>query len=244
MQLTKKKNGRRRLSTENLPVQPPICDTKKRQKKQRTIPWYDKDARRALLRKKILRETSDASKLPDPIKQLISKLTPSPVKVVLTDVMKDCNSSVATKLHRSPSLILTDYPHLLDDPEQLELRQESYSKSTLRRGDVDLEVGHQVWAKHKNGRYYRGRVISVDLATSYRAYFAADNTICNDLQDINILDRNANDPLPQKDQQIRVRWSDGVIYDGRFLGTNRSTCYKVSTFRSATTEMTKEKSSH
>lgn len=228
MQLTKKKNGRRRSPTGNPPpVDPPLCDTKKRPKKQKNIPWYDKEAKSRQMRKKRNKETCELNELPETIKQLISKLTPSPVKVVLTDVMKDTDPPVATELHKPPSLTLTAYPRLLDDPEQPELRQAS---PLLRRGLVNLEIGHEVWAKHKNGRYYRGRVIAIDLATSYRAYFAADNTVCTDLQDINILDRNASDPLPQKDQQIRVRWSDGVIYDGKFLGSNTNTCYKVSTF--------------
>ncbi|KAL1469206.1 hypothetical protein MTO96_004919 [Rhipicephalus appendiculatus] len=112
-----------------------------------------------------------------------------------------------------------------------------------------VEPGSRVVAKHKNGRYYWGRVQETRSQDFYSVDFE-DNSSCDNLRPEDIVDRDCVQAgAPNLGDIVQVNWTDGKLYHAVFKGLKRSTCTRCclrtspSGQPSARTSMPREKSS-
>ncbi|XP_064626958.1 uncharacterized protein LOC135487294 isoform X2 [Lineus longissimus] len=90
-----------------------------------------------------------------------------------------------------------------------------------------IKVRDKVIAKHKNGRYYKCTVRDSKVQTFYEVDFDdgsySDNLFPEDIQNRNCL--LLGPPAPNR--PVKVLWTDGSIYSGKFKGTNQLMMYLV-----------------
>ncbi|PSN40427.1 Lysine-specific demethylase 4C [Blattella germanica] len=92
---------------------------------------------------------------------------------------------------------------------------------------ICVHVGELVWAKHKNGRYYKAKVDTIQETLFYMVLFS-DESFSDDLYPQDITNYNClRDGPPASGVNVDVQWSDGLIYSGQFLGTNHQLMYTV-----------------
>ncbi|XP_076674562.1 lysine-specific demethylase 4B isoform X2 [Andrena cerasifolii] len=89
---------------------------------------------------------------------------------------------------------------------------------TIRQGEI-------VWAKHRNKRYYKAKVDSIQDTLFYMVTFN-DNSFSEDLYPTDITNYDPGNP-PQQGTAVIVKWTDGNSYDGIFEGTNHRIMYTV-----------------
>lgn len=117
--------------------------------------------------------------------------------------------------------VLSRYP--APQRQQLQRGQPVDSRLPVRADD-------EVWAKHKNGRFYRGRVLAVKPRPRYCVQFECDRTFVEDMGNESLVDwQGAQDPV--EGDRIRVRWTDGVIYDACCVARSDAMSYTVSHLR-------------
>ncbi|KAK5638432.1 hypothetical protein RI129_012727 [Pyrocoelia pectoralis] len=161
--------------------------------------------------------------LPVRLQEKIKRLTPLTVKVILKDI-KDLSTADLKKkiVTRNPAPYLCSSDE--EDPPIC-----SYIKRKNTKGLKDvrpLTINEEVWGKHRNGRFYRGRIIRKHPTIHCSAHFPCDGTFTSDLCVENIMDIKTKG-LPKIGDKIRVRWMDGLIYDARFVGTKTVYLYTV-----------------
>ncbi|BFY99665.1 hypothetical protein BsWGS_02705 [Bradybaena similaris] len=92
---------------------------------------------------------------------------------------------------------------------------------------LDLHEGDRVVAKHRNKRFYWGKVIDVVRHRLYEVDFD-DGSYSEDLlpEDVEGRDCVKNGP-PQKGEHVRIRWPDGGIYGATFRKVNIQDVYTI-----------------
>ncbi|XP_048518918.1 uncharacterized protein LOC109537663 [Dendroctonus ponderosae] len=149
---------------------------------------------------------------------------------ILKELVQFCKNRMEPRVPPvAPSL---DPVVQLDDVlNQFPLQQ----RQLLKRGlsvkpaiDNRLAIGpeEEVWGKHKNGRFYRGRVLAVKPRPRLCIQFECDRTFVEDIGTDCLVDwLGAQDPV--EGDRIRVRWTDGVIYEARCVARNDALYYTV-----------------
>ncbi|XP_049274936.1 lysine-specific demethylase 4B isoform X3 [Rhipicephalus sanguineus] len=90
-----------------------------------------------------------------------------------------------------------------------------------------VEPGNRVVAKHKNGRYYWGRVQESRSQDLYSVDFE-DNSSCDNLRPEDIVDRDCVQAGPPNPGDIvQVNWTDGKLYHAVFKGHKTVSLYTV-----------------
>lgn len=90
-----------------------------------------------------------------------------------------------------------------------------------------VEPGSRVVAKHKNGRYYWGRVQDCRSQDFYSVDFE-DNSSCDNMRPEDIVDRDCVQMGPPNPGDIvQVNWTDGKLYHAVFKGHRTITLYTV-----------------
>ncbi|KAJ9592357.1 hypothetical protein L9F63_015963, partial [Diploptera punctata] len=88
-------------------------------------------------------------------------------------------------------------------------------------------LGEAVWARHKNGRYYKGRIVNMEETQMYKVLFDdgsfSDNLYAQDLTNYQCM----KDGPPSVGTDVNVLWNDGKTYKGIFEGTNQQLLYTV-----------------
>ncbi|KAK4878252.1 hypothetical protein RN001_010758 [Aquatica leii] len=148
------------------------------------------------------------------LKEMIKRLTPMSVRIVLKD-LEHCDSPKAS----NPASFMCSSSE--DEAPK------TYPKKTVANTkDRVLAINEEVWAKHKNGRFYRGKISHRKPVVYCSAYFTCDGTFTNNLHLECILDLKPN-TLPNINQMVRVLWMDGLVYDARFVGSRNAILYTV-----------------
>ncbi|CAG2057181.1 unnamed protein product [Timema podura] len=84
-----------------------------------------------------------------------------------------------------------------------------------------------VWARHKNGRYYKGTVSNIADILFYMVAFD-DGSFSNDLYPHDIKNYSCEqEGPPSVGAAVRVLWTDGKMYCGHFQGTTNTVMYTV-----------------
>ncbi|CAG5135061.1 unnamed protein product, partial [Candidula unifasciata] len=92
---------------------------------------------------------------------------------------------------------------------------------------LDLSEGDRVVAKHRNKRFYWGRVIDVERKRMYEVDFD-DGSFSEDLMPEDVEDRDClRDGPPEKGEHIFVRWPDGAIYGATYRKINIQDVYTI-----------------
>jgi len=91
----------------------------------------------------------------------------------------------------------------------------------------NVRTGQVVWARHKNGRYYKGRIANISETQFYMVLFN-DGSFSDDLYPEDITNfACAKDGPPHVGTDVEVLWSDGKRYSGQFHGTNHQLMFTV-----------------
>ncbi|CAL7935405.1 unnamed protein product [Xylocopa violacea] len=88
-----------------------------------------------------------------------------------------------------------------------------------------IRQGENVWAKHRNTRYYQATVDSIHDTLFYMVTFS-DKSFSKDLYPSDITNYDPGNP-PKQGAKVIVKWKDGNSYDGIFEGTNHQIMYTV-----------------
>ncbi|XP_067928646.1 lysine-specific demethylase 4A-like isoform X2 [Watersipora subatra] len=88
-----------------------------------------------------------------------------------------------------------------------------------------LELKDEVYAKYKNGRYYKGELLDICTQIYYCVLFE-DNSSSKDLYPQDILNYPPGD-VPPLGARVSVKWTDGLIYQGFSQGTRTVQLYTV-----------------
>uniref|UniRef100_A0A7R9IGF8 [histone H3]-trimethyl-L-lysine(9) demethylase n=1 Tax=Timema tahoe TaxID=61484 RepID=A0A7R9IGF8_9NEOP len=90
-----------------------------------------------------------------------------------------------------------------------------------------VAVKQVVWARHKNGRYYKGTVSNIADILFYMVAFD-DGSFSNDLYPHDIKNYSCEqEGPPSVGAAVRVLWTDGKMYCGHFQGTTNTVMYTV-----------------
>ncbi|XP_072904478.1 lysine-specific demethylase 4C-like isoform X3 [Hemitrygon akajei] len=91
----------------------------------------------------------------------------------------------------------------------------------------DLAIGQTVISKHRNGRYYSCGVTRVSSQTFYEVIFD-DGSFSDDLFPEDIASKNCLElGPPAEGEVVQVRWTDGLLYGAKFVGSNIIYMYQV-----------------
>ncbi|KAL7850900.1 hypothetical protein AOLI_G00212560 [Acnodon oligacanthus] len=91
----------------------------------------------------------------------------------------------------------------------------------------ELEEGQKVICKHKNGRYYQCDVVELIKATFYEVVFD-DGSFSDNLFPEDIVNRDCVKlGPPAEGDVVQVRWTDGLIYGGKFVAAHIIPMYQV-----------------
>ncbi|KAJ8270923.1 hypothetical protein GJAV_G00120800 [Gymnothorax javanicus] len=91
----------------------------------------------------------------------------------------------------------------------------------------ELEVEQQVICKHKNGRYYQSEVVELTKATFYEVVFD-DGSFSDNLFPEDIVNRDCLQlGPPAEGDVVQVRWTDGLVYGGKFVAAHIIPMYLV-----------------
>ncbi|XP_012288456.1 lysine-specific demethylase 4A isoform X2 [Orussus abietinus] len=88
-----------------------------------------------------------------------------------------------------------------------------------------ITSGETVWAKHRNTRYYKATVDSIDDTLFYMVTFN-DHSFSDDLYPTDITNYDRLNP-PPIGANVTVNWTDGQTYEGVFEGLNHRVMYTV-----------------
>ncbi|KAG9278848.1 lysine-specific demethylase 4A [Astyanax mexicanus] len=90
-----------------------------------------------------------------------------------------------------------------------------------------LDEGQRVICKHKNGRYYQCEVAELTKATFYEVVFD-DGSFSDNLFPEDIVNRDCLKlGPPAEGDVVQVRWTDGLIYGGKFVASHVIPMYLV-----------------
>eukprot|EP00794_Sanderia_malayensis_P007810 gene7809-8656_t len=101
-----------------------------------------------------------------------------------------------------------------DWPMPLEFMCRQHAKTRFNRGRkrAKAQVNEQdiVFAKHKNGRFYKARVESIESTIFYYVVFE-DGSFCHDLPPEDILNYQPG-VIYSDEEKVDVLWTDGIVY--------------------------------
>ncbi|XP_044260124.1 uncharacterized protein LOC123008406 [Tribolium madens] len=146
----------------------------------------------------------------------IAKLTPLEPKVKLVDVLNNFTNDVQNYL--KSGLPLLNVSSLSLDGKK-PARDETNDEFPIKLKDL-------VWAKHRNGRFYKATVIDIKIVTYFCVYFPFDQSFCKDAVLSDLVDWDAG-KIPVVGQKLRVRWKDRTIYDAEYLGESNCSIFTV-----------------
>uniref|UniRef100_A0A7N8WQD6 [histone H3]-trimethyl-L-lysine(9) demethylase n=1 Tax=Mastacembelus armatus TaxID=205130 RepID=A0A7N8WQD6_9TELE len=91
----------------------------------------------------------------------------------------------------------------------------------------ELAVGQKVICKYKNGRYYHSELLELTTATFYEVVFDdgsySDNLFPEDIENRDCVHLGP----PAEGEAVQVRWTDGLIYGGKFVASHSIPMYLV-----------------
>ncbi|KAK5906727.1 hypothetical protein CesoFtcFv8_004645 [Champsocephalus esox] len=91
----------------------------------------------------------------------------------------------------------------------------------------ELTVGQKVICKHKNGRYYQCDVVQLTKETFYEVNFD-DGSFSDNLFPQDIVNRDcAQLGPPPQGEEVKVRWTDGLVYGAKFVASRAIYMYLV-----------------
>lgn len=144
-----------------------------------------------------------------------------------------CQSQCNTVFHASCGLVcgaeFTENKWPLVPQLRLPQLRARCSDHAIHRAKVcGVERGHQVWARHQNGRYYKGRVASIDETMLFMVLYNdgsfSDDVSPHDVKNF-LCDRGGPPPIGSNIQVLCHH--DGKVYDGKFLGTHIRIMFQI-----------------
>lgn len=118
-----------------------------------------------------------------------------------------------------------------DWPEPLRIICTKHTSVRRRKPVVrqftNVSVGESVVAKHKNRRYYWANV-KQKIDQEYYSILFDDNSISKNTLPEDIISKDVSvDGPPEINEKVKIKWSDGKIYNGIFKGSQTTEIYVV-----------------
>ncbi|XP_049825245.1 lysine-specific demethylase 4A isoform X2 [Aethina tumida] len=162
-------------------------------------------------------------------------LTPMKLEVRLQDVMQQFTPEMRQYL--KDGLTMFNVSAIGQDKAkpppvaQPEIKQEEPAQSNPEKEKVprSLPIGTKVWARHRNGRYYGAHVKRARNEPRMCVFFPEDRSFSKDvrLKDLANEDVSAGLRRPAIGERLRVKWSDGCVYDADYIGKMDCFIYTV-----------------
>lgn len=159
-----------------------------------------------------------------------NELAPVNVTVKLDDVLQKFSPRIQNGLRAGLTLCnLSSLPE--GEPELKDMA----GKVTKRKGRTVIEkqkhrpsilINDEVWAKHKNYRYYRGKVTKIKSDNKFCVFFLCDKSFSKDITMDHLVDWTS-DTLPNQGDIVNVRWGDGGVYEARCVSRSVDNIYTV-----------------
>ncbi|XP_047146045.2 lysine-specific demethylase 4A isoform X1 [Hydra vulgaris] len=123
---------------------------------------------------------------------------------------------VTCSFHYGIALRFGDWPTLIEVVCPKHARQKLQTVSEIKERPPVVE-GDFVLAKHKNGRYYKAKVLETSMVLYYKVVFE-DKSFCFDLPPGDIKSVNAKDHIILPGTEVDVLWPDSVTYPAEVIG--------------------------
>lgn len=123
---------------------------------------------------------------------------------------------VTCNFHHGIPLFLGDWPICIESlcPKHVKFRGVArVEKRSLREVATDALV----FAKHKNGRYYRGKIIDIQMILYYKVVFD-DKSFCFDLPPDDIQGVDAKTNIIPAGEMVDILWPDSMTYRAEVTG--------------------------
>lgn len=88
-------------------------------------------------------------------------------------------------------------------------------------------MGDAVWGRHKNGRYYKSKIVEIKYEQQLCVFFPEDRSFSKDIILTDIIGWEKIG-TPIIGQRLQVRWTDGKTYDADYVGPVDNHIYTVS----------------
>ncbi|XP_050301918.1 uncharacterized protein LOC126740088 [Anthonomus grandis grandis] len=98
-------------------------------------------------------------------------------------------------------------------------------KEKLNR--VPIALGDEVWAKHKNNRYYKAKVSNISSSYKFCVLFTCDQSFSKDITLDRLVGWQGSRQGPNNGDMVRLRWTDGDIYEAECVGRVDNCIYTV-----------------
>ncbi|KAL1501369.1 hypothetical protein ABEB36_006700 [Hypothenemus hampei] len=154
---------------------------------------------------------------------------PLNMTIELEDVLSKLSKNVKSRLKTGRSVsvnTLQVFEKNQLDMEDLEAQRKNPSLIIKDTNRVSISINDEVWAKHRNKRYYKAKVIEVNCDQKYRVYFKCDKSFSNDITLRHFVNWKGK-KNPQSGDLVQILWSDGMIYEGECAGEIDEQIYKV-----------------
>lgn len=122
---------------------------------------------------------------------------------------------VTCAFHHGIPLYFGDWPVLIETlcPKHIKRKTQQNEKRVL----PEVATNDVVLAKHKNGRYYKGRVLEVTQTLFYKVVFE-DKSFCFDLPPDDIQGIDARTNVVRNGELVQILWPDSITYRAEVTG--------------------------
>uniref|UniRef100_A0A1B6CJQ5 [histone H3]-trimethyl-L-lysine(9) demethylase n=1 Tax=Clastoptera arizonana TaxID=38151 RepID=A0A1B6CJQ5_9HEMI len=88
-----------------------------------------------------------------------------------------------------------------------------------------MQTGQWVWARHKNQRYYKGKIMDVSQTLFYMASFP-DGSLSDRIYPHYVLNMNGNE-TPTPGMMMTIQWTDELEYQVQYQGSSTKAMYTI-----------------
>ncbi|XP_066148944.1 uncharacterized protein [Euwallacea fornicatus] len=174
---------------------------------------------------------------PRSLEQLREDLTPLNVAVEVEDILSHFSPSLQERMKKGCTLynvssspvsrLVSNCESDMRGRKEINVNNRGRPpncEKTIKR--VPISVEEEVWAKHKNNRYYRAKVTEIKCSLKFSVYFRCDQSFSKDITLDHLVDW-VGVSGPSYGDIVNVRWTDGEIYEAECVGRTDEPLYTV-----------------
>ncbi|XP_031556170.1 lysine-specific demethylase 4C-like [Actinia tenebrosa] len=175
------------------------------------------------------RNDINTDKVPQGRKKLKCSICRSVSSDLQSACVQCCAGKCATAYHVTCYILAGNKLEPSDWPQPVETYCERHSRNKFKSKERDfseISCGESVIAKHKNGRYYKGKVISMTSEDFYMVSFA-DGSICDTVTPKDIEGyEDRQDDIPEG-TVISIKWEDDTLWKAKINGRRIIVTYQI-----------------
>ncbi|KXJ18313.1 lysine-specific demethylase 4A [Exaiptasia diaphana] len=140
-----------------------------------------------------------------------------------------CAGKCATAYHVTCYIMAGNRLEPSDWPQPVETYCDRHRRDKFkskRRDFSEIKNGQCVIAKHKNGRYYKGKVLTMTSEEFYIVAFA-DGSFCDTVTPKDIEGYDCEENVIPEGTMIMIKWEDGKLWRAKVNGRQINVTYQV-----------------